>query len=209
MAEELVFYTHPMSRGRIVRWMLEETGAPYRAEIVEYGPPMKSPEYRAINPMAKVPAIRRGDTVVTECAGICAWLADAYPQAGLAPAPAERAAYYRWLFFAAGPLEAAVTNRSLGVEVPEDKQSFVGYGDYGLVLDTLEGAVSGVGFVAGPAFSATDVYVASHLAFGMRFGGIEKRPAFETYVTRATDRPAFRRAAELDEAAMPAQPAAG
>lgn len=209
MAEDLVFYTNPMSRGRIVRWMLEETGAPYRAEIVPYGPPMKSPEFRAINPMGKVPAIRRGETVITETPAILAWLADAYPGAELAPAPAERGAYYRWLFFAAGPLEAAITDRSLGVEVPEDKRGFVGYGSLGLVLDTAERAVSGEGHVAGPAFSAADLYLSSHLAFGMRFGTIEKRPAFEAYVARATDRPAYRRATELDDAAMPPSPAAG
>ena len=90
MSEELVFYTNPMSRGRMVRWMLEELGQPYRTEIIEYGPQMKSPPYTDINPMGKVPAIRHGDAIVTECAAICAYLADAFPQAGLAPAPGSR-----------------------------------------------------------------------------------------------------------------------
>jgi glutathione S-transferase len=107
MAQELVFYTNPMSRGRIVRWMLEEVGVPYRTEILAYGPAMKAESYRRINPMGKVPAIVHGETVVTECAAICAYLADAFPAAGLAPPLAERGAYYRWLFFAAGPAEAA------------------------------------------------------------------------------------------------------
>jgi glutathione S-transferase len=104
MTDELVFYTNPMSRGRIVRWMLEEVGQPYRTEVLDYGTTMKAPEYRAINPMGKVPAIRHGDVVVTEAAAICAYLADAFPQAGLAPAPTDRlrGTYYRWLFFAAG-----------------------------------------------------------------------------------------------------------
>src|SRR6187551_2792642 len=102
MADELVFYTNPMSRGRIARWMLEEVGTPYRTEMLGYGEPMKSPAYKAINPMGKVPAIVHGQTVVTECAAICAYLADAFPEAGLAPALPERGAYYRWLFFAAG-----------------------------------------------------------------------------------------------------------
>src|SRR4051812_49446412 len=132
MADEIVFYTNPMSRGRIVRWMLEELGEPYRTEILDYGPAMKSPSYRAINPMGKVPAIRHGDTVVTEAAAICAYLADAFPQAGLAPAPSSRARgpYYRWMFFAAGPLEAAVTNKSLDVAVPEGRKPMVGYGSF-------------------------------------------------------------------------------
>jgi glutathione S-transferase len=115
MSDDLVFYTNPMSRGRIVRWMLEEVGQPYRTELMDFGL-LKSPEFLAINPMGKVPAIKHGDTVVTECAAICAYLADAFPQAKLAPAPGDRARgpYYRWLFFAAGPLEAATTNKSLG-----------------------------------------------------------------------------------------------
>ncbi|EQD71482.1 glutathione S-transferase domain-containing protein, partial [mine drainage metagenome] len=129
---ELSFYTNPKSRGRIVRWMLEETGAPYSTEVLEYGTSMKAAPYLAINPMGKVPAIRHGDTVVTECAAICAYLADSFPQAGLAP-PAHspaRGPYYRWLFFAAGPLEAAWTNRALGVTVPEERAAMVGYGSF-------------------------------------------------------------------------------
>ena len=114
MSSALVLYSHPMSRGRVARWMLEEVGQPYYVELVGYGPAMKSERYRAINPMGKVPALVHDGKVVTETAAICAYLADAFPQAGLAPAPADRAAYYRWLFFAAGPVEASVTNRAMG-----------------------------------------------------------------------------------------------
>ena len=130
MSEDLVFYTHPMSRGRIVRWMLEELGQPYSTEILEYGTTMKAPDYLAVNPMGKVPAIRHGAAVVTECGAICTYLADAFPEAGLAPPPGDprRGAYLRWLFFGAGPVEAAVTNKSLGFEIPEDKRGQVGYG---------------------------------------------------------------------------------
>src|SRR3954471_13507654 len=130
MADDLVFYTNPMSRGRIVRWMLEEVGQPYRTEVLDYASTMKAPAYRAINPMGKVPAIRHGDTVVTEAAAICAYLADAFPAAGLAPAPGERprGPDYRWLFFAAGPLEAAVTNKAFGFEVPAERRAMAGYG---------------------------------------------------------------------------------
>ncbi len=124
MFDRPVLYTHPMSRGRIVRWLLEELGQPYEVQRVDYGPAMKSPAYRAINPMGKVPALRHGAAVVTETAAICAYLADAFPAAGLAPPLSDpaRGAYYRWLFFAAGPLEAATTNQALGVVLPEDPQ---------------------------------------------------------------------------------------
>ena len=142
MSDTLILYTNPVSRGRIARWMLEEIGAPYRTEVVEFGPAMKSPAFLAINPMGKVPAIRHGETVVTECAAICAYLADAFPEAGLAPPLAERGPYYRWLFFAAGPLEAAMTDRDLGMEPNVDQQGRVGYGSIEAVLDTLEIAVS-------------------------------------------------------------------
>ncbi|MFQ5971835.1 MAG: glutathione S-transferase family protein [Alphaproteobacteria bacterium] len=203
---DLVFYTNPMSRGRIVRWMLEEIGAPYRTEILDYGTTMKAPEYLAINPMGKVPAIRHGDTIVTECPAICAYLADAFPDAGLAPALDGRGEYYRWLFFAAGPLEAAVTNRSLGFEPPTDKQGRVGYGSFGAVMDTLERAIALGGYIAGERFSAADVYVGSHIGWGLEFGSIERRPGFAEYWSRVSDRDAYRRASELDDAAIPAKP---
>jgi glutathione S-transferase len=200
MDAELVFYTNPQSRGRIARWMLEEVGAAYRTEVLAYGTTMKTADYLALNPMGKVPAIRHGDQVVTESAAICAYLAEAFPDAHLAPPMARRGAYYRWLFFAAGPLEAAVTNRSLGVEVPVDKQGFVGYGNYDVVMNTLSHAVTAQPFIAGERFSAADVYIASHIGWGMQWGTIPKRPEFEAYCARATDRAARRRAVELDDA---------
>ncbi len=201
MSAELVFYTNPMSRGRIVRWMLEELAVPYRTDLVEFGPMMKSPDYLAVNPMGKVPAIRHGDTVVTECAAICAYLADAFPEAGLAPPNGQRGAYYRWLFFAAGPLEAAVTNTTFGLAVPPDKESMVGYGNLATVLDTLEKAVGGDGYVAGETFSAADLYVGSHIGWGMQYDMIDKRPAFEAYWSRLSAREAYQRGNALDDAA--------
>ena len=201
MTAEIVFYTNPMSRGRIVRWMLEELAIPYRTEILEYGPPMKSPEYLAVNPMGKVPAIRHGGTVVTEAPAICAYLADAFPEVGLAPPAGERGAYYRWLFFAAGPLEAATTNRNFGLAPPENKVAMVGYGNFALTMDTLEKAVEGGGYVSGENFTAADVYVGSHIAWGLHFDLIEKRPAFEAYWSRLARREAYLRATALDEAA--------
>ncbi len=205
MAEPLTFYTNPMSRGRIARWMLEEVGAPYETVLLDYGTTMKAPGYLAINPMGKVPAIRHGDAVVTEGAAICAYLADAFPDAGLAAEGRDKAAYYRWLFFAAGPIEAAVTNRSLGFEVPAGREAMAGYGSFGAVMDAMEGAVSAGPYVAGARFTAADVYFGSQIGWGLQFGSIDKRPAFEAYWARISDRPAHVRAAELDDAAMPKQ----
>jgi glutathione S-transferase len=213
MTAELTFYTNPMSRGRIAHWMLEEVGRPYRTVFLDFGPPMQTPEYRRLNPMGKVPTLVHGDTVVTECAAVCAYLADAFPEAGLAPEPARRGAYYRWLFFAAGPLEAAVTNRMLGVEVPEERRGMVGYGSFPRVLDALETAAAAAvergGYIAGDCFSAADVYVGAQIGFGLRFNSIEARPAFTAYWERIADRPAAVRARELDDAAMPAKAPAG
>lgn len=205
----LTFYTHPQSRGRIVRWMLEETGAPYETILLEYGTTMKAPEYRAINPMGKVPAIRHGQTVVTEAAAICAYLADAFPQAGLAPAPTSplRGPYYRWMFFAAGPLEAATSNHALGFTVPPGRERMMGYGSYAEVLDALEGvARDAAPYLLGERFTAADVYVGSHLAFGMQFGTIERLPAFERYSETLDARPARQRAREIDDALAVAAP---
>lgn len=204
MADELVFYTNPQSRGRIARWMLEEVGQPYRTEVLDYSTTMKAPAYLAINPMGKVPALAHGDAIVTECAAICAYLADAFPQAGLAPPPGDRrrAPYYRWLFFTAGPVEAAVSNTALGFAVPPERERMMGYGNVERALATLEGAVSQADYLIGSGFSAADVYVGSHLAFGMMFGTIDRRPAFQRYVQRLTARPAYVRAQELDNALM-------
>ncbi len=204
MSDSVILYTNPMSRGRIVRWLLEEIGQPYQTEWLDYGPQMKSPEYLAINPMGKVPAIRHGNVTVCDTAAILAYLVDAFPQAGLAPAVGARADYYRWMFFAAGSLEAACTNKALGVEVPPEHTKFVGYGSLELVTETLEHAIQQKPFLGGEAFTAADLYIASVLSFNMMFGNIEKRPALVDYVARMTDRDAFRRAAAIDDAAAAA-----
>jgi len=200
MADTLTFYTNPMSRGQIVRWMLEEVGQPYETEILDYASTMKQAPYLAINPMGKVPAIRHGDVVVTECAAICAYLADAFPEAGLAPPVTSkaRAPYYRWLFFAAGCVEPATSNKAAGFTPSEQHKRMFGYGSYEQTLDALEGAVSEVEYLAGGKFSAADLYVGSQLGFGLQFGTIEKRPAFEVYLGRLVERPAYIRAKEID-----------
>lgn len=209
MAEELIFYTNPMSRGQIVRWMLEEVGAPYEPRILDYGTTMKDAEYLAVNPMGKVPAIVHNGKPVTECAAICAYLADAFPEKGLAPDPADRADYYRWLFFAAGPVEQAITAKNFGFEPDADQQRMAGFGSLAAALDALEGAVAGKAFVAGDRFSAADVYVGSQIDWGLQFGTIAPRPAFEAYAAGLRERPAYQRAKEIDNGLIAEMQAAG
>lgn len=200
MTNALTLYTNPMSRGRIARWMMEEVGQPYEVVNVPFGPAMKRPDYLARNPMGKVPTLQHGRHYVTECAAICAYMAEAFPQAGLAPTADERADYYRWMFYAAGPLEQAVTNRAMGFVVPEERRGMSGYGSFELVMDTLEKAVSAHDFIAGDRFTAADVYVGSAVGWGLMFGSIEKRPAFEAYAARISAREAYKRCHALCEA---------
>ncbi|MCB2127627.1 MAG: glutathione S-transferase family protein [Rhodobacteraceae bacterium] len=203
MEHDLVLYSNPMSRGRIARWMLEEVGRPYEVRYLEYGAPMKAPEYRAINPMGKVPTLVHGARIVTEYAAICAYLADTFPEAGLVPH--DRSAYYRWLFFGAGPLEAAIITKALGWQVPEDRRGMVGFGSIETTYAALETALSNSPYLAGETFSAADVATGSQIGFGLQFGTIEARPAFTAYWDRIRTRPALIRANDADNAAMPAK----
>ncbi len=204
MRDTLTFYTNPMSRGRIVRWMLEEVGEPYETVLLDFGTTMKAPVYLAINPMGKVPAIKHGDTIVTEAAAICAYLADAFSSAKLAPPLSDRrrGTYYRWMFFAAGPVEAAVTNKSQGFH--SEKKSMLGYGTYDDTINALEQQVSRSPYVCGDQFTAADVYVGSQIGWGLMFGTIDKRPAFTEYAARLQARPAAKRAHQLDDLPRPA-----
>lgn len=205
---DLVLYTNPMSRGRIARWMLEEVGQPYDTVLLDYGTTMKDADYLSINPMGKVPAITHRGVVVSEVAAICAYLADAFPAAGLAPPidDPRRGTYYRWLFFAAGPVEAAVTAKSLGLLAPADKAQMAGYGSFEQTVDALESAVAAGGpWLLGEQFSAADVYVGSQVSWGTMFKSLPARPTFDAYAQRLHAREAYRRAAALDDAAMPAR----
>jgi len=197
---ELFFYTHPMSRGRIVRWMLEEVGVEYRTQVLEYSTTMREKSYLDINPMGKVPAIRHGENIITECAAICAYLADAFPEAGLAPDTQQRADYYRWFFFASGPVEQALTLNQLGVEIDARQRINVGSGTFEDVLAVLEHAVSRYPYIAGDRFTAVDVYLGAHIGWGMQMGSLPDREAFIDYFGRLSVRPAYRRANELDDA---------
>lgn len=204
--DEIVFYTNPMSRGRIARWMLEEVGRPYRTVVLDFGTTMKAPDYLAINPMGKVPAVTWRGVTVTECAAICAWLADAFPEAGLAPAlddPA-RGTYLRWLFFTAGPVEAAVTAKALGLLAPADKAGMAGYGSFEQTVEALEQAVTPGPWILGDRFSAADVYVGSQIIWGLQFGTLPARDAFTAYAARLSGREAAVRAREIDDALVAA-----
>lgn len=197
----LRLYTNPQSRGRIARWMLEETGAPYAETVLPLGPALKTREFLALNPMGKVPVLVHEGHVVTEVAAICAYLADAFPEAHLAPPPGlARAAYYRWLFFAAGPLEAAVTNKALGLAPSDEQSGFVGYGSFETMLATLEKAVVSAPFIAGDRFTAADVYVGSQVGWGLMFGTLPRSEPLADYWNRLKDRPARLRADEKDAA---------
>lgn len=196
----LTFYTHPQSRGRITHWMLEELGQPYETVVLDYGATMKAPAYLAINPMGKVPALVHDGQAITEGAAIITYLADAFPAAGLMPA--NRAAFYRWMFFGAGPVEAAVTNKALGVQVPPERRGMVGYGSLEAVTDTLATQLEKTPYLCGDTFSAADVYVGSQIGFGMRFNTIESRPVFTEYWARLSARPAYLRSVALNDALL-------
>ncbi len=194
----LTFYTHSMSRGQTIRWMLEEVGEPYETEILDYGTTMKAEPYLSINPMGKVPAIRHGDKVVTEVAAICCYLADAFPQAGLAPLPADRADYYRWIFFTSGPIEAAFSNKAAGWEPTPERQRMFGYGNYDLAIANLEKALTGRKYLAADHFTAADLFVGANINFMLAFKLLEPKPVFTDYAARMTDRDAYRRAKDID-----------
>ena len=199
----LTLYTHPMSRGRVARWMLEETGLPYTAEILEYGTTMKSTEYLAINPMGKVPAIRHGDTVVTENAAIALYLADLVPDKNLAPpvGSAERGPYYRWISFM-GPLEQAMMSKHGGV-TPEPMSA--GFGSVEDVTHALDAAIGDRDFIVGDHFTMADLLVSANIGWYLQFKLLEPRETFVRYAKLHAQRPAALRANEIDDALMPKQ----
>ena len=198
MTDELIFYTNPMSRGQIVRWMLEEVGEPYDTRVIDFASGLNSADYLAVNPMGKVPAIRHGGRIVTEGAAIIAYLADVFPAADLAPRDDEKADYYRWMFYAAGPVEQAVTNNAMGFVPTAEQQRMAGYGSYDRVVDVLDNLIAGRDFVCGDRFTACDVYLGSQVMWGIGFGTLPKRPSFEAYAARLGTRDAYRRGKEID-----------
>ena len=195
---DLIFYTNPQSRGRIVRWMLEEVGVPYETEVIPYDQ-MKSERYLAIHPLGKVPAIKHNGHILTECAAICTYLADVFPEAMLGPRAHEKADYYRWLFYAAGPLEAAISNQAMGWVPPPERERMFGYGNFDRAIAAVDEMLSLRDYVCGDRFTAADVYLGSQLMFPMQFGMLPARDSFLRYRDRLQQRPAYKRANEIDE----------
>lgn len=198
----LTFYSNPQSRGRVVRWMLEEIGVDYQLEVMEYGEHIKSAQYLAINPMGKVPAIKHGDTVVTEVAAICAYLADQFPEEDLAPARNDplRGDYYRWLFFCAGPFEMAMSAVSENWKIDKENAMSLGCGFIAEVVNALETALSKGPYVCGEQFTAADIVLSSNIGWAIFQKNLEARPVFTEYVNRCQARPAAKRANALDDA---------
>lgn len=194
------FFYNPMSRAQIARWALHEVHADYEPVLVEWG--NKPAALLAANPMGKLPTIvhHHGgrDHVVTEAAAICHYLAAVHPEASLLPEEHELADYFRWLFFAAGPLEQAVTNKAFGW-LPEERQEIaLGFGNYERTIDTLDGWFAGHDFVCGDRFTMADVYVGSAVDWGLAFKTMPERPAFIAYAERVRAREAYREAKAID-----------
>ncbi len=208
---DIDFYTIPMSRGAIVRWALHEVGADYQHHFVD---PAKGPgaDLLALNPMGKVPTIVHhaadGDHVVTEAAAICTYLAEIYPDAGLAPTDAERADYYRWMYFAAGPFEAAIMAINTGFVAEEAQQQSLGYGSVDRVISALDGLLSGRDYVCGDRFTMADVYLCSHISFTSMAGMLPATDAMKAYVERCEARPAKQAGQAIDFAEFEKQQAA-
>ncbi len=211
MSEEIIFYHNPLSRARIAHWMLEEVGAPYRIELMSFEKlEHKQPTFLAVNPMGKLPAIVHRSTVVTECGAICAYLADAFPAARLAPRNEEpaRGTYLRWMFFGAGCVEPALVDRMLGRPQPE-RTGALGYGTYNDTLNALEKALTPGPYILGDRFSAADVFVGSQIGYGLMTKALEPRPVFQSYAARLSERPAYKRFVEQSDALAERMKAAG
>src|SRR5688500_5923049 len=198
---QITLYHAAPSRSSIVHWMLEELGQPYDLHLVSFkkGENLK-PDYLAVNPMGKVPALKHGDTIVTEAAAICTYLADAFPQAKLNVPIGDprRGVYLKWLFFGPGCVEPAMTDKAFP-RAEQPRPGTLGYGDYNLVMDVLAKGLTSGAFLMGEQFTAADVVIGSTLRWGMMFDLVPKRAEFVDYVVRLTERPALKRASELDQ----------
>lgn len=192
-SQDLIFYYAPRTRADMALWMLEETGASYHLELLRMNKgEHKQPGYLAINPMGKVPAIQHRGVVVTECGAICAYLADTFPEADLAPPPGtpQRGAYYRWMFFTSSCIEPAMLDKAF--DRPPVMPKTAGHGDFDSVMDAVSSAVSNTEYVAGDRFTAADLVLGATLNYGMMFGIIPKRDEFSAYVDRLTARDAHK-----------------
>ncbi|MBD3729138.1 MAG: glutathione S-transferase family protein [Sphingomonadales bacterium] len=206
---EFTFYTNPMSRGQIVRWALHEAGADYDQVLVDWA---DKGALLQVNPMGKVPTIvhHHGghDHVVTEAAAICHYLAEMAAPA-LLPTAHEKADYFRWLFFAAGPVEQAIVTRGMGWEVPPEREGMAGFGSYDRAIGGLASLFDGREFVCGSRFTMADVYVGSQVDWGLAFKSIPARPEFEAYAERLREREAYKAAKAIDNDLIAAAQAKG
>jgi glutathione S-transferase len=195
---EYTFYTNPMSRGQIARWALHEAGADYEQVLVDWA---DKGDLLKVNPMGKVPTIvhHHGghDHVVTEAAAICHYLAETTAP-DLLPRDHEKADYFRWLFFAAGPLEQAIVAKSMGWDVPPEREGMAGFGNYDRTVDALDGWLSAHDYVCGERFTMADVYVGSAVDWGLQFGSLPTRASFESYAGRFRSRDAYQAGKAID-----------
>ncbi|MEO9463434.1 MAG: glutathione S-transferase family protein [Marinomonas sp.] len=203
---DFTFYTVAMSRGQMARWALHEAGADYDHVVFDWD--SKPANFSDINPMGKVPTLVHhldgADHVVAETAAICHYLAETHTDAGLLPQAHEKAAYFRWLFFAAGPMEQALMARALEWEVPEGKSATAGFGSLELTLGAADDWLSDNEYAAGNRFTMADVYFGSQFIWGLRFGSIPERPSFSAYVERLTAREKYKEALAIDNALIKA-----
>ena len=199
---DYTFFTNPMSRGQIGRWALHEVDADYEQVLVNWQD--KPQAFLDANPMGKVPTIVHhadgGDRVVTEAAAICLYLAEMHPEASLLPNDAETAPYLRWTFFAAGPLEQAITSSALKFEPTPQQEAMAGWGSFERTMNTLDAFLSTTTWICGERFTMADVYVGSAVDWGLNFGILPPRESFVAYAERIQARPSYKAAKAVDNA---------
>jgi glutathione S-transferase len=200
MAKLTLYHAAP-SRSSIVRWMLEEIGEPYDIHLLSLSRgDNRAPDYLAINPMGKVPALKHGEVVITEAAAICTYLADEFPRAGLNVPVGNpgRGVYLKWLFFGPSCIEPAITDRAFPRK-EEGRRAALGYGDFDTVTNVVAHAVARGPYLLGEQFTAADVVIGSTLRWGMMFKLLPERPEFLTYTSRLGERSALQRAEAKDK----------
>jgi glutathione S-transferase len=198
---KLTLYHAAPSRSSIVRWMLEEIGEPYDIHLLSLSKgDNRVPDYLAVNPMGKVPALRHGDVVITEAAAICTYLADEFPRAKLdiPIGDPRRGLYLKWLFFGPSCIEPAMMDRAFPRK-EEARRAALGYGDFDTVMNVVAKAVAGGPYIMGEQFTAADVVIGSDLRFGMMFKLLPERAEFTAYTGRLAQRPALQRAEAKDK----------
>lgn len=196
---KIVLYHAPNTRSSIALTLLEEIGAPYALEVLNIkAGEQRQPAYLAVNPMGKVPAVTHGDALITEQVAIFLYLADLFPEAGLAPAHGDplRGPYLRWMVYYAACFEPAIGDRALKRE--PGPPSMMAYGDFDSVIDTVTSQLAEGPYMLGKKFTAADIIWGSGLSWTTKFQLIPERPAIEAYIERFESRPSVARAAAID-----------